>query len=134
MSRKQWMFRGSAFFLTAALSLGALLPLSAEAHALLVKAEPARRAALSRAPHQVKLWFNEEIEPAYTQMSVVDANDKPVTDAKFQVPADDRKLMVLALPDLVPGKYTVRFRVLSVDGHVVESSYDFVLKGDAAKK
>lgn len=134
MSRKQWIFHGSAFFLTAALSLGVLLPPSAEAHALLVKAEPARRAALSRAPHQVKLWFNEEIEPAYTKMLVVNANGKPVTDAKFQVPADDRKLMVLQLPELTPGKYVVKFRVLSVDGHVVESSYDFLLKGDAAKK
>lgn len=134
MSRDQWMFRGSAFFLTAALSLGALLPLSAQAHALLVKAEPARRAVVSRAPHQVKLWFNEEIEAAYTKLAILDSAGKPVTDAKFQVPASDRKLMVLALPDLVPGKYTVKFRVLSVDGHVVESSYDFTFKGDAAKK
>lgn len=115
-------------------AVAALLPLSAGAHALLVKAEPARRGALVQAPRQVKLWFNEEIEPAYTKLAVLDATGKPVTGEKFQVPADDRKLMVLALPVLAPGKYTVKFRVLSVDGHVVESSYDFVLKGDAPEK
>jgi len=33
---------------------------SALAHALLVKAEPPRRAVLAKAPAQVRLWFNEE--------------------------------------------------------------------------
>ena len=34
-------------------------------------------------------------------------------------------------PNLDPGRYTVRFRVLSVDGHVVESSYTFTVKAAA---
>lgn len=106
----------------------------AQAHALLVKAEPARRAVLTQAPKQVKLWFNEQIEPAYTRLSVVDATDKPVTAEKFTVPEKEPKLMVLPLPELKPGKYMVKFRVLSVDGHVVESSYDFELRGQAAKQ
>ncbi|PKO84329.1 MAG: copper-binding protein [Betaproteobacteria bacterium HGW-Betaproteobacteria-11] len=117
---------------SAALAMG--LPLGAQAHALLVKAEPARRAVLTRAPHQVKLWFNEQIEPAYTRLTVVDATDKPVTAEKFTVPEKEPKLMVLPLPELKPGKYVVKFRVLSVDGHVVESSYDFELKEHATTK
>jgi len=34
------------------------------AHSMLVKAEPPRRAFLAKAPTQVRLWFNEEIESA----------------------------------------------------------------------
>ena len=34
------------------------------AHAALVKTEPPRRAVLAKAPAQVRLWFNEEIESA----------------------------------------------------------------------
>jgi copper resistance protein C len=30
--------------------------------------------------------------------------------------------------NLAPGRYTVRYRVLSVDGHIVESSFDFTVK------
>lgn len=134
MKKNKWAGAMGMLCAAGSVALAALLPLSAGAHALLVKAEPARRAALVRAPHQLKLWFNEEIEPAYTKLAVFDAAGKPVTDEKFQVPADDRKLMVLTLPALVPGKYTVKFRVLSVDGHVVESSYDFMLRGDTPKK
>jgi len=134
MNHGKWMSRAGVLALAGGLLISAVLPSSAEAHALLVKAEPARRAALSQPPRQVKLWFNEEIEAAYTKLAVLDAADKPVTDAKFQVPADDPKLMVLSLPALAPGKYTVKFRVLSVDGHVVESAYAFTLKAAATKK
>jgi hypothetical protein len=98
------------------------------AHAQLIKAEPARRAALDKAPTQVRLWFNEEIEGAYTSLSVLNANKKPVTDAKPRVVSDDPKSVILSLSDLGPGKYTVKFRVLSVDGHVVDSSFDFTVK------
>ena len=98
------------------------------AHAQLVKAEPARRAVLDKAPTQVRLWFNEEIEGAYTSLSVLGANKKPVTDAKPEVVSDDPKSVVLPLPDLKPGKYTVKFRVLSVDGHIVDESFSYKVK------
>ena len=50
------------------------------------------------------------------------------------IAADDPKAIVLPLPELAPGKYTVKFRVLSVDGHVVDSSYDFTVKSKAQEK
>jgi len=98
------------------------------AHAQLVKAEPARRAVLDKAPTQIRLWFNEEIEGAYTSLSVLGANKKPVTDAKPEVVSDDPKSVVLPLPNLKPGKYTVKFRVLSVDGHIVDESFNYKVK------
>ena len=104
------------------------------AHAMLVKAEPARRAALTRAPAQVRLWFNEEIEKDYASLAVQDAAKAPVAEAKPHVAADDPKSIVLPLPELEPGKYTVKFRVLSVDGHVVDSSYDFTVKSKVPQK
>lgn len=98
------------------------------AHASLVKAEPARRAALSTSPKQVRLWFNEEIEPAYASLSVLDADANPMTAGKPSVHPDDPKSIFIELPELVPGQYTVKFRVLSVDGHVVDSDYKFTVK------
>jgi methionine-rich copper-binding protein CopC len=102
---------------------------SALAHSMLVKAEPPRRAVLAKAPVQVRLWFNEEIEGDYASLAVLDAEKHPVTEAKPQLAQDDPKSIVLPLPELAPGKYSVKFRVLSVDGHVVESSFDFTVKG-----
>lgn len=104
------------------------------AHAMLVKAEPARRAALAKAPVQVRLWFNEEVEKDYAALTVLDGNKHPLTEVIPQISADDPKSIVLPLPELPPGKYTVKFRVLSVDGHVVDSFYDFTVKSKAPGK
>ncbi len=100
----------------------------ANAHAQLVKSEPAQRAVVTDAPPRVVLWFNEEIEGDYASLSVVDGTGKPVTDTKPAVAADDPTSLPLTLPTLAPGKYTVKYRVLSVDGHVIEASYDFTVK------
>ena len=104
------------------------------AHAMLTKAEPPRRAQLVQPPAQVRLWFNEEVEKDYAALAVLDSSKAPVTETKPHIDANDPKAIVLPLPELNPGKYTVKFRVLSVDGHVVDSSYDFTVKSKAAAK
>ncbi|MDO8437223.1 MAG: copper resistance protein CopC [Nitrosomonadaceae bacterium] len=122
---------GATITLAMALSLHATPVL---AHAMLVKAEPARRAALVKAPAQVRLWFNEEVEKDYAALTVLDGDKRPMTEVTPQISAGDPKSIVLPLPELPPGKYTVKFRVLSVDGHVVDSFYDFTVKSKAPGK
>jgi hypothetical protein len=122
-------------FLGAVIAIAACLPIqSAFAHASLVKAEPPRRAVLAKPPAQVRLWFNEEIEADYASLAVLDGDKHPVTDVKPHVATDDRKSIILPLPELTPGKYSVKFRVLSVDGHVVDSSFEFTVKGTVQDK
>jgi copper resistance protein C len=104
------------------------------AHSMLVKAEPPRRAILAKAPVQVRLWFNEDIEGDYASLTVLDTDKHPVTDAKPVLATDDPKSIVLPLPELAPGKYSVKFRVLSVDGHVVDSTFDFTVKSKVQGK
>jgi copper resistance protein C len=104
------------------------------AHASLVKAEPARRATLSTSPKQIRLWFNEEIEADYASLSVLDTHGEALTGEKPSVHPDDPKSIFLELPELSPGQYTVKFRVLSVDGHVVDSDFGFTVKNKSKDK
>lgn len=127
--RLRFVIVGAAMAMALCANTGAAL-----AHSMLVKAEPPRRAVLAKAPPQVQLWFNEEIEGDYASLVVLDAEKHPVTELKPTLAPDDRKSIVLPLPELMPGKYSVKFRVLSVDGHVVESYFDFTVKGKAQKK
>lgn len=115
------------------IALGSAVP-PVLAHSMLVKAEPPRRAVLAKSPGQVRLWFNEDIEGDYASLTVLDADKHPVTDAKPALVSDDQKSIVLPLPELAPGKYSVKFRVLSVDGHVVDSAFDFTVKGKVQGK
>ena len=98
------------------------------AHATLTKSEPPRRASLSVPPKHIQLWFNEEIEGSYASISVIDSDENSITDAVPELVPDDLKSVVLPIPELNPGRYTVQYRVLSVDGHVVESSFGFMVK------
>ena len=118
----------AALAVAGALSASGLSPRAAPAHSLLVRSEPGRNATVTRAPERVKLWFGERIEPAYAKLSVWSEASKQVDAGDAAVAPDDPVLLSVSTPDLAPGRYTVRFRVLSVDGHVVESSFAFTVK------
>jgi len=106
----------------------ALLPTAALAHAVLVKSIPAQRSSLTESPPRVELWFNERLEPAYSRASVTDEAGTQIDLRDALVSKADARRLSLSLPPLRPGRYAVKFRVLSVDGHVVESSLTFTVK------
>ncbi|MCI0548694.1 MAG: copper resistance protein CopC [Candidatus Rokubacteria bacterium] len=113
--------------------MSAVLIPPALAHAALVRSSPARRASLTRAPSRVELWFNEPLEAAYCSVSVWTAEGRQVDSRDVAVSARDPKQLSVGLPPLAPGGYTVRFRVLSVDGHVVESTFPFAIRATPAR-
>lgn len=98
------------------------------AHAKLVKSDPSRKATLSASPKYIQLWFNEKIEGSYASVTVLDSEKKPVTQNSPEPAAGDLKSVILNLPELEPGNYKVQYRVMSVDGHVIESNYEFSIK------
>jgi copper resistance protein C len=98
------------------------------AHAALVRSDPPRRAVLTQPPAQIRLWFNETIEPEYSSITLLDVAGQPVPTGRPALSPTDPKLLVLDLPPLTAGEYTVRYRVNSIDGHIVEASYRFRLK------
>ena len=106
----------------------ALLPTAALAHAVLIKSIPAQRSSLTESPPRVELWFNERLEPAYSRASVTDEAGMQIDLRDALVSKEDARRLSLSLPPLRPGRYAVKFRVLSVDGHVVESSLTFTVK------
>ena len=93
-----------------------------------MRSVPAQRAILEAPPTRVELWFNERLEPAYSRVSVLDQASSRVDLRDAAVAADDARRLSVSLPALAPGRYTVTFRVLSIDGHVVESKLTFTVK------
>ena len=105
-----------------------LAPSPSFAHAYLVKSVPAGRATLFISPGKIQLWFNERLEPKYSTAAVYDPDGKRVDADNAQVSAEDPKQLSVGLKQLSAGRYTVKFRVLSVDGHVVEQSFPFTIR------
>src|SRR5262249_32170601 len=90
----------------------------AGADAFLDRAAPAVGSTIHTRPPQVKVWFTQQLEPAFSAVQVSDSNGKRVDKADAHVDPGDRTLLVVTLPPLAPGTYRVRWRVLSIDSHV----------------
>ncbi|HET8578610.1 MAG TPA: copper resistance CopC family protein [Methylomirabilota bacterium] len=110
--------------------LAALLLLaaaSAGAHAFLDHADPRVGSKIKSAPAQVRLWFTQQLEPAFSTVRVLDAAGKQVDKQDAKVDAAKPDLLTVSVPPLGPGTYRVVWRVLSVDTHVTEGDFTFTV-------
>lgn len=99
-------------------------PLSG-AHAHLDRALPAAGSVVRESPRELKLWFTQRLEPAFSELRVVDRNGRRVDNGDPKVDANDARVLRVSLPELPPGNYLVKWRVLSVDTHVSEGEFTF---------
>jgi methionine-rich copper-binding protein CopC len=97
----------------------------AHAHAFLDHAAPAVGSTVRAPPAQVKLWFNQALEPAFSTVRVVDKSNQRVDRADAKVDPGNATVLQISLPPLAPGRYRVVWRVLSVDTHVTEGDFTF---------
>ena len=97
----------------------------ASAHARLEQTVPAASSAVRVSPPQLKLWFTERLEPAFSNVQVFDRNGNQVDKRDPEVDRADAKLLQVSLPSLAPGTYRVKWRVLSVDTHISKGDFTF---------
>lgn len=112
--------------LLAGAALGATLGATlATGHSGLRRAEPPVESTLKRPPKEVKLYFSERLEPAYSTVRVEDGKGARVDRDDSQVDRANPFLLKVTLSPLVQGTYTVVWRVLSVDSHITEGRFTF---------
>jgi len=97
----------------------------AGAHAFLDRADPRAGSTVKVAPAQVRIWFTESLEPAFSSLRVVNEAGRRVDKGDSQVDPTNLRLLRVSLPPLPPGTYKVIWRVLSVDSHVTEGDFTF---------
>lgn len=115
---------------TALMAAGAMAFSSlAAAHAHLRSSVPADNAQVSSSPDTLTLNFSEDIEAAFSGVTLLDSHQKPVATHKARVAADQKKQLIVGLPQtLKAGDYQVNWHVLSVDGHKTAGRYRFSVK------
>ena len=114
------------------IGLGALAPAGAHAvsgvpaHAELRSVTPANGATLAAPPAELVLVFNEDINPAFVQVTLTRAG-APVALADTSVSRGTVTAPVPAGPDVGAGSYRIAYRVVSTDGHPVSGSSEFTV-------
>ncbi len=110
-----------------ALGLAMAFPAVSEAHAILMRSDPAKDAVLPVPPAQVRMWFSEALNPAFSTAVVVNGANKRVDIGNALVsPSDPTEMDVTLKPNLPPAVYVVIYRTDSnVDGHILTGSFLF---------
>ena len=100
------------------------------AHAIVLESVPAPGAVLARAPERVVLRFNSKIEKGLTRVTLANSDGAPrLLSIASDGPGGDREpdRIVIPLPALPSGRFVIRYRVLSVDGHITEGVLRFTV-------
>lgn len=94
------------------------------AHAFLEKASPPVGSQSPVAPAELTLRFTEPVEPLFCTIQLLDPAGATIGVA-VPKPIDNAQGLVVALPKLPPGTYTVVWHVTSVDTHKTEGRFQF---------
>jgi len=102
------------------------VPPHAWAHAFLAKASPPAGSQMPAAPSELTLRFTEGVEPLFSAIDLLGPTGAPVSVPAPKA-AGDGQMLVVTLPKLSPGTYTVVWHVTSVDTHKTEGRYQFTI-------
>lgn len=119
--------------LAGALTMSTFLTAPAYAHAGLVSTDPEDGTTLDAAPTSVTLTFNEELgEKAFVVVTAPDGKqqelDAPEIDGEVVTQTLDPDTEAAEHPG---GGWTIAYRVVSADGHVVDGHVRFRVTGEA---
>ncbi len=107
-------------------ALGTAFVLSALLHNHLVRSTPAAGEKLAAAPAEIRLWFAEKPEVAFSSVTLMKSDSTRI--ATIRAVATDDSMAVsapLSTTTLPPGEYLVGWRTASADGHAVRGTFGF---------
>jgi len=96
----------------------------------LIRSIPAVDERLAESPPQVTLWFSDELVTRESTLKVFNEDGQQVDsgDGYVDLNDPDHASMIVILPPLPEGVYTVRWRAVSIDdGDVAEDEFDFII-------
>ena len=97
-------------------------------HLRLVRARPGVDSTYAGSPAAISLWFSEKVNPKTTAVTMTDKAGRVVKlgplsrDTAAKAPVVAKVLQTVA-----PGQYTVAWRAVGRDGHVVKNKYGFTV-------
>jgi methionine-rich copper-binding protein CopC len=107
---------------------------SSSAHSSMIEQFPKGNETISDMPLEVKLSFDEELLDLGSGNSVIVRNPEGTEITTGPTVLVSSKISRKLTASTLPGKYSVSYRVVSADGHVVEGTYQFTLRTKSESK
>ena len=112
----------------ATFALASAVTSSAFAHAKLQSSDPQAGSTLDTAPKQVRLKFNEALEPAFSKIKLTGPTNNEVPVTGTAVDKADSTVITAQLPPLQAGEYHVEWSTMTHDGHKAKGAFSFKVK------
>ena len=116
------LFASTVFAIVSYLSLVGM----AAAHSNIVSSAPAQNAEVA-APAAIEMTFNEEVNLAFSSLALIGPDGAEVPLDQVTGVESGKGMNAAVTSELVPGSYTVKWTLLSPDGHKLEGSYNFTV-------
>jgi hypothetical protein len=104
-----------------------LIALPAFAHAILESSEPANGATIPAGKTPFTLTFNSRIDQARSKVTLTAADQSQQVLPLAESTAPN---ILTSSADLAPGRYVLRWQVLSVDGHITRGQFAITVAGN----
>ena len=110
---------------------GLAWPMPASAHTSLITQQPLGNSVIQELPPEISLTFDESliVIGKANSITVLDPNGKEISTGETKVLNNVVSRAISASE--AAGKYSVTYRVVSEDGHVVSATYQFTLQGNS---
>ncbi len=102
----------------------AVFPRHLLAHTELIEADPAPGAILRDAPDQLRLLFSLPVTDQ-SRVLLLNGDLQLVEGVRTQVDPTNNRQLLVHVPELPAGNYTVQWFVVAADGHEMSGSYAF---------
>ena len=101
------------------------------AHAVVVASQPSAHAAVAPGDVRVRIRFSSRIDVARSRLTLIapDGHEAPLALSAGSEPG----MLAATAHARAPGRFTLRWQVLSVDGHVTQGDIPFRVEGAAAR-
>ena len=109
----------AVFLVAACVLLAGRLP--ADAHASLVSTDPADGSTIATPPPSVELTFSDDLDAGFVAVLAPDGSKVGTSEPRLS----GTKMTADLQESHQAGRYTVAYRVLSVDGHPVTGQFTF---------
>jgi len=116
------------FLSVAAFAFASAATSSAFAHAKLQSSDPQAGSTLDAAPKQVRLKFNEALEPAFSKITLTGPQTNEIPLSATVVDKAEPTVMTATLPALSAGEYHIHWSTMTHDGHKAKGDVAFKVK------
>ncbi len=108
-------------------TLAAVFSPIAFAHATLVSSSPAKAQVLAAPPIEIRLAFNEHVEPRFCRIKLVSNDGRNIDADRPHADKSDPNAIIASVPVLRAGTYRARWTAVGADGHKTHGDFSFTI-------